>query len=57
MNIRITGTGSKGNNYILTDKNENHLLIDFGIQPLEIKKMIDFDVEHIVGCLVSHVHS
>lgn len=57
MNIRITGTGSKGNNYILTDSNGNHLLIDFGIQPLEIKKMIDFDVEHIVGCLVSHVHS
>lgn len=57
MNLRLkcAGTGSTGNAYALISDGEI-LLIDAGVAIKEIKKMCDWNVKNIVGCIVSHEH-
>lgn len=53
--IEVLGSGSKGNCYILTAGNEK-LILDCGINLLEIKKILDFNLSNVSGCLLSHSH-
>lgn len=53
--IEVLGSGSKGNCYILTAGNEK-LILDCGINLLEIKKELNFDLSNVVGCLLTHSH-
>lgn len=53
--IEILGSGSKGNCYILTAGNEK-LILDCGINLLEIKKKLNFDLSNVIGCLLTHSH-
>lgn len=55
MKLRIIGTGSKGNAYILGNENEA-LLIEAGVNIKEIKQALDFDYSKVVGCIVTHEH-
>lgn len=55
MKLRIIGTGSKGNAYILGNENEA-LLIEAGVNIKEIKQALDFDYSKVVGCIVTHRH-
>ncbi|WP_324069867.1 MAG: MBL fold metallo-hydrolase [Flavobacterium sp.] len=55
MKLRIIGTGSKGNAYILGNENEA-LLIEAGVNIKEIKQALDFDYSKVVGCVVTHEH-
>jgi phosphoribosyl 1,2-cyclic phosphodiesterase len=55
MNFHIVGTGSKGNCYILESKH-SALIIDCGMSFMDVKKSIDFQVEKIAGCIVTHQH-
>lgn len=55
MNLKVLGSSSKGNCYILTNENEA-LIIEAGIPLLEVKKALSFDVRKIVGVVVSHSH-
>lgn len=55
MNLKIIGTGSKGNAYILSNGDEA-LLIEAGVNIKEIKQALDFDYSKVVGCLVTHEH-
>lgn len=55
MKLRVIGSSSKGNCYILTDNNNNSLLLECGVHPLEIKKVLDFDLKNL-WCLVTHGH-
>jgi phosphoribosyl 1,2-cyclic phosphodiesterase len=55
MLLKVTGSSSRGNNYILEGKDET-LLIDCGIPLLEVKKALNFDLSKIVGCLCDHEH-
>ena len=55
MKLRIIGTGSKGNAYILGNENEA-LLIEAGVNIKEIKQVLDFDYSKVVGCIVTHRH-
>lgn len=56
MRLKVIGTGSKGNAYLLENEQEA-LLIECGVGIMEIKKAIDFKVNKIVGCLVTHEHN
>ncbi len=55
MELQIIGTGSKGNAYILGNKDEA-LLIECGVNIKEIKQALDFDLSKVVGCLLTHEH-
>ena len=55
MVIKVLGASSKGNCYLLEDK-EQCLILDAGISFKEVKKAINFNVSKIVGVLVTHVH-
>ncbi len=53
--LEVLGTGSKGNCYILT-AGEEKLILDCGINLLDIKKALNFDLRNVVGCLLTHSH-
>jgi phosphoribosyl 1,2-cyclic phosphodiesterase len=55
MKLKVIGTGSKGNAYILSNGDEA-LLIEAGVNIKEIKQALDFDYSKVVGCLVTHEH-
>lgn len=55
MKLKIIGTGSKGNAYILGNGDEA-LLIECGVNIKDIKKLLDFDLSKVVGCIVTHEH-
>jgi phosphoribosyl 1,2-cyclic phosphodiesterase len=55
MLLKVTGSSSQGNNYIIEGKKET-LLIDCGIPLIEVKKALNFDLSKIIGCLCDHEH-
>lgn len=55
MRVKVLGSGSGGNCYLLQGKNET-LIIECGINYREILKGLDFNLTNIIGCLVSHEH-
>jgi phosphoribosyl 1,2-cyclic phosphodiesterase len=55
MKLKVIGTGSSGNAYILSNGDEA-LLIEAGVNIKEIKQALDFDFSKVVGCLVTHRH-
>lgn len=55
MKLKVIGTGSKGNAYILSNGDEA-LLIEAGVNIKEIKQALNFDYSKVVGCIVSHSH-
>lgn len=55
MKLKVLGSGSSGNCYILENDNEA-LIIEVGVPLMEVKKVLDFNVRKIVGVVVSHSH-
>lgn len=55
MKLKVIGTGSKGNAYILSNGDEA-LLIEAGVNIKEIKQGLNFDYSKVVGCIVTHEH-
>jgi len=55
MILKVISTGSIGNAYILETENEA-LLLECGVNVLDIKKALNFDFSKVVGCLVTHEH-
>lgn len=55
MKLKIIGTGSKGNCYLLETETEI-LIIEAGVNISEIKKSLNFDLSKVVGCIVTHEH-
>lgn len=55
MKLKVIGTGSSGNAYILGNEDEA-LLIECGVKITDIKKALNFDYSKVVGCIVSHEH-
>ena len=54
--IKVLGSGSKGNSYILEDNSGNMLLLELGIGWKEILKGIKYFLPKVCGCLVTHSH-
>lgn len=55
MNLKVIGTGSSGNCYLLYNK-EEVLLLECGVSFKRIKEELNFDFSKVVGCLVTHEH-
>lgn len=55
LSVKTILTGSNGNSYVLKNENEI-LLIDLGVNVMEIKKAINYKVSNIAGSVVSHKH-
>lgn len=55
MLLKIVGSGSSGNGYILESKTEA-LILEAGVKVKDIKKSIGWNISKICGCLISHEH-
>lgn len=55
MKLKVLGSGSSGNCYILESDTEA-LIIEAGLPFKEVKKALDFNVLKIVGVVASHSH-
>lgn len=55
MTLKIIGSSSKGNCYILENKNEA-LIIECGVKFSDIKQTLNFNLKKVVGCLLTHEH-
>lgn len=55
MNLKVIGTGSKGNAYLLENE-EEALLIECGVNIKAIKQALNFNLRKLVGCIVTHEH-
>lgn len=55
MELKVIGTGSKGNAYLLENE-EEALLIECGVNIKEIKKALNFDLSKLDGCVITHEH-
>ncbi|HNG68545.1 MAG TPA: MBL fold metallo-hydrolase [Saprospiraceae bacterium] len=55
MVLKILGSNSSGNAYVLQGKREV-LLIECGVQIKEVMKAIDFDLDPVKGCIITHNH-
>ena len=53
--IKVVGTGSSGNCYLLT-VNGRTLVIEAGVNFTKVKKALNFDLSKVVGVIVSHEH-
>lgn len=55
MKLKILGTGSSGNCYLLSTETET-LILDCGLPIKEIKRGLNFNISRVVGVLCSHEH-
>lgn len=55
MKLKVLGSGSSGNCYLLQGKEET-LILECGLSYKTILKGLDFNLNNVVGCLVSHEH-
>lgn len=56
MLLRCCGSDSSGNSYALSADDGEILAIEAGCKFLDFKKMIDWKISNVVGCIVSHEH-
>lgn len=55
MKLHVLGSSSSGNGYIIYN-NMECLIIEAGINIKEVKKVLDFDLSIVSGCIVTHTH-
>ena len=56
MKLKVLGSGSSGNCYIL-ENDEEALIIEAGLPFIEVKKALNFNVMKIKAVLITHIHS
>lgn len=56
MQLKVIGSSSSGNSYLLESSSGDVLLIDCGVPYHQILKAVNFKVSSIVGCLLGHEH-
>ena len=56
MELQVLSSSSKGNCYILHDESQA-LIIEAGVRFKEIEQALNFRLDHVVGCIVSHSHA
>jgi len=57
MKLIVLGSSSSGNGYILLDSSGEALVIEAGIKLLDLKKALNFRINMVAGCLISHSHN
>lgn len=56
MRLKIVNTGSAGNCYLFEASDKQTLIVEVGVNFLDIKKAVNFNLGYIVGALVTHEH-
>lgn len=56
MEIKVLGSSSKGNCYVVSD-GKTRLLLDCGLPVRAIMTGIDFKPQTVAGCLITHSHN
>lgn len=56
MKLKVLGSSSSGNCYILEDKKGNKIMLEAGLPFAEIKKRANYDLKNLNGVFVSHSH-
>lgn len=56
MKLKIIGSSSSGNGYILEASDGSALVIECGLPLIEVKKALDFNIGRIAGAIVTHQH-
>jgi phosphoribosyl 1,2-cyclic phosphodiesterase len=56
MELKVLGSGSSGNCYLLKPEIGKELLIECGLPFKKLKKGLNFKLSNIAGCLLSHEH-
>lgn len=54
--LRIIGSSSSGNTYLLETSKET-LILDLGCKWSEIMEGLNYKIDRVCGCLVTHLHS
>lgn len=55
MQLKVLASGSSGNCYLLENK-EEILILEAGISYKRIQEGLDFNINKVAGCLISHEH-
>jgi len=55
MKLKVIGSSSKGNSYLLGN-NQEALILECGVKFDLIKQALDFDLNKVAGCLITHEH-
>lgn len=57
MKLHVLGSSSSGNCYLFqSEKTGEALAVEAGVKFNKVKKVLDFNLNSIVGCIVSHEH-
>lgn len=56
MKLTILGSSSSGNGYILESNDGEKLIIEAGVKIMKYKEALNFDINCIRACVVSHAH-
>lgn len=56
MRLKVLGSSSVGNCYLLEAADGETLAIEAGVRLSEVKKALRFKMERLAGCLISHEH-
>lgn len=56
MKLKVLGSSSHGNCYLLQSNSGETLIIECGVHLKEIKKSLNFDMSNVSGCLITHEH-
>lgn len=56
MLLKVLGSSSEGNCYLLRADDGETLLIEAGFPLKSIKKAVNYNINDVVGCLVTHEH-
>ena len=55
MYIKVIGTGSSGNGYVI-ETSDWLILLEAGMKPQEMLDAIDYETSKVSGCFISHEH-
>jgi len=56
MKLKVLGSSSSGNGYMLISSSNEVLLLEAGVHFKEVQKALKFDISGICGCIISHSH-
>lgn len=56
MKLTVIGSSSAGNGYILKDSVGSCLILEAGVNIKDVKKALNFKLQGVLGCLVTHRH-
>lgn len=56
MILRVLGSSSQGNSYVLESSQGEVLLLEAGVKFDRVKQVLGFDISRVAGCLITHEH-